>query len=116
MATPPELNPDLWFTMPEDCEGRHFILGNAHTFPGRALGWCPSTERSFFFNAARVGDASPEARAWLDGFLWGSQPPPPRDADGDVAFGSPAYHRWEERTREFRRTGVWDDLSESDSG
>ena len=116
MSTPPELDPDLWFTMPGHCEGRHYVLGNAHTFPGRALGWCASRERSFFFNAAQVDEASPAARAWLDGFLWGSQPPPPRGADGDVDFGSPAYTRWEEQTREFRRTGIWEEPSEAGEG
>ena len=108
----PVFKESQWFTY-KGCSGRHFILGNPHTFRGRMMGWCPLKERSFFFSKSEVEEDSSEAAAWIEGFLAGNEPPPPRNGKGDVDFESAEYLAWAERAAEFRASGA---LPESSSG
>lgn len=107
MSDLPQYNEELWFTMGDHCGGRHFILGNPHTFPGRMMAWCPTKQTSFFFSKGEVESASSAAVAWIDGFLAGNEPPPPVDGDGDVDFASDAYQHWSREVTRFRETGHW---------
>lgn len=110
MQEPPELNPDLWFEMHPDvaCPGRHYLLGNAHTVPGRMVAWCPNEQRSHFVSKAELYTCSPEAAYWVAGFLSGNEPPPPLDADGMPAFEGPEVERWWQAVARFSETGFWD--------
>ena len=105
MQSSPQFDKYLWFTVGESCEGRHYVLGNPHTFPGRMLGWCPNKQTSFCFSKSEVDDAAPETRAWIEGFLAGSETEPPFNTDGDVDFDSPKYKKWLEDMRDFRLSG-----------
>jgi hypothetical protein len=89
------------------CTGKHFLLGNPHTFPGRMLAWCPAKSRSFFVSRNEMSELSSESSFWVSGFLHGNEPAPPKNVDGDVDFQSPAYLAWRERADEFDITGVW---------
>lgn len=95
----PEFDESLWITMGERCRGRHFILGNAHTFPGRILAWCPTKGRSFFVSKNEMESISPTAAVWISGFLSGSEPHAPENDDERPA--------WEAKRRTFHETGTW---------
>lgn len=105
MASRPEVDEELWFTVGKRCPGHHYILGNPHTFPGRMMGWCPAKQRSFFFSRGEVEDLSTASRAWIAGFLAGNEPAPPVGSDADVE--SEAYRAWQKRVEQFRQTGWW---------
>ena len=102
----PNVDAALWF-VPSDCEGKHYLVGNPHTFRGRMRAWCPTTRTGYCVSANQIRDASPEARAWVAGFLAGNEPRPPQDFDDQTDFGSAEYIRWVEQVEEFRRTGTW---------
>jgi hypothetical protein len=104
----------LWFNH-RGCLGRHFLLGNPHTFPGRMMGWCERKQRSFFFSKTEVEECSPEAAAWIEGFLAGNEPSPPRDSEGNVQFGSDRYQAWVIQMQSFRELGHLPPESESDA-
>lgn len=102
----PEVDKALWF-MHAGCTGRHYLLGNAHTVPGRVLAWCPKEQRSLFVSK---GDMRQMARAtgfWLAGFLHGAEPPPPSGEEGPPDFASKEYARWKRATARFRESGSW---------
>ena len=101
-----EYDEALWVTM-DHCKGKHYILGNPHTFPGRILLWCPKKERSFFGSKKDFSQVSKVAKYWIQGFLAGNEPYAPTDADGDVNFESKEYAAWEEKVKEFHKTGYW---------
>ena len=105
----PDFDDQLWFLMGEHCEGKHYILGNPHTFPGRFLAWCPCKQVSFFASLAGVENCSVESRYWFQGLLHGSEPSPPRNSEGDIDFDSLEYAEWLKRCEDFRATGYWDD-------
>lgn len=103
---PAEVDRALWFEH-LGCRGRHYLLGNPHTVPGRMLAWCPAEGVSVFVARADVGRCSRAARYWIDGFLNGSEPPPPAGEHGPPDFDSPQYRRWRRATARFRATGRW---------
>lgn len=102
----PIVDATLWF-VPSDCEGKHYLVGNPHTFRGRMSAWCPTKQTYYFVSASQIREASPEARAWVAGFLAGNEPRPPQDYDDQSDFGSAEYSRWMEQVEAFRRTGTW---------
>jgi hypothetical protein len=100
------LDRSLWFHH-RGCTGRHYLLGNAHTVPGRMLAWCPKEGRSLFVDRADMGSMSAHARCWVAGFLHGATPAPPAGADGPPDFGSPDYRAWERKAQSFHASGAW---------
>ena len=105
-----EFNEKLWFLMGEHCEGKHFLLGNAHTFTGRMLAWCPTKERSFFVSKSEIEECSLETEYWVKGFLVGTEPEPPKDENQDlVAPNSEVYQSWLKATELFAETGYWNE-------
>lgn len=87
--------------------------GNPHTFQGRMRAADPDDptgRRSIRFSLSEVTDASVLARAWIAGFLAGSEPEP-NDMFGpgmvDAADDDPRWNRWRSAIAEYRRTGSW---------
>lgn len=87
----------LWFTN-DECEGRDYLTGNPHTFPGRLGAYCPHSDQGFNVSKNQIRTLSPEAELWLAGFLAGNEPHPAEE--GDEA-------QWDRAVVEFRRTGQW---------
>jgi hypothetical protein len=93
----------LWFLAP--CGGRDFFVGNGHTFTGRIAAWCPDIGRHYNVSVAEVQQMSEAARFWVQGFLHGTEPDPPRDPDGETSPED--LTAWLAATTRFRRTGSW---------
>ena len=102
----PKIDKRFWFKH-KGCEGKHYLIGNPHTFPGRILAWCPIKKIDFCVSKAEMDEISESAQYWLEGFLAGNQPYPPLDDNGDVDFESPEYKNWLLEIKEFRKTGDW---------
>ena len=96
----------IWFEH-KGCEGKHFMIGNPHTFSGRMYAWCPKKEKSFFVSKSEIADMSLECKYWIKGFLSGNQPKPPVNSEGDVDFESDEYKQWIIKIDEFEKTGDW---------
>src|SRR5687768_17542365 len=115
MSSPPEHDPNLWFydsCRQPGCEGRHYLVGNPHTFPGRMLAICPASPwewRAYNVSAQDVLErCSEQARYWVAGFLNGGEPWPPYDEEGDpLPRDHPDVLRWVKEVRRFHETGVW---------
>jgi len=97
---------NLWFEH-LGCEGKHYLIGNPHTFPGRMWAWCPKKERTFFVSKSEMGSMSEQAESWIKGFLSGNQPSPPTNEEGDVDFDSKEYKTWSKAAELFLDTGYW---------
>lgn len=97
----------LWFEY-EVCEGKHYMIGNPHTFKGRMFAWCPKKERSFFISKSEILNMSVECEYWVKGFLCGNQPEPPTDSAGDVDFESKEYKAWTSKVEDFENSGYWE--------
>ena len=97
----------LWFTH-ECCEGRHYLLGNAHTFRGRLSAWCPARQRSLFVSKSEMTSYSRETEYFVRGFLTGNEPEPLRDDEGELL---PPNHRderaWHAAVALFQSSGSW---------
>ena len=91
--------------------GRCRLDGHAHTFPGRVAAWSETLASSVTISRSDVRDASPEAWAWIDGFLSGNEPEFHEflgiDADAADALpdDDPGWKRYEQALAEFRSTG-----------
>jgi len=91
--------------------GRCRLEGNAHTFPGRIAAWSETLGSHVTISRSDVRDASPEAWAWIDGFLAGNEPELHEflgiDSLGadSMPADDPAWQRYEEALAEFRSTG-----------
>lgn len=103
----PQFDENLWFMMENHCEGKHYLLGNPHTFKGRISAWCPQKKASFFFSKSEIGECSNEAHYWIKGFLAGNEPEPKTDENGDIDFESEEYKNWLKKVEDFRKTGIW---------
>jgi hypothetical protein len=85
------------------------IDGNPHTHQGRMRAVDPETGDTIFFSLSEVIDASDVARAWIDGFLAGSEP----SATSMFGVGildddeGPRWGRWRAAIADYRRTGEW---------
>ena len=108
MKPEPAFDGRLWFTMGTHCSGKHYLIGNPHTFNGRMLAWCPTKQTSFFVSKLEMDDCSVEAEFWVKGFLAGNEPEPPKDENLNVVdSGSSEYQRWLKAIELFARTGYW---------
>ena len=106
--SPPPYDEKLWFTMRSHCAGRHYLLFNPHTFPGRMGAWCPTKQVTFYVSKSEMESCSPEAHYWMMGFLAGNEPAPPRGEDGGyLADDDPQMERWRAAIRQFPETGIW---------
>ena len=63
----------LWVRL-ADRESVWLIDGNPHTHQGRMRAVDPDSGDAIFFSSSEVTDASDSARAWIAGFLAGSEP------------------------------------------
>ncbi len=97
----------LWFNH-KGCDGKHFLIGNPHTFHGRMWAWCPVKQRSFFVSKDEILESSEQTKYWVKGFLSGNQPSPPKNENQDVDYTSDEYKLWKENIREFEQSGIWD--------
>lgn len=109
MSENPNFDENLWFTMGSHCEGKHYLLGNPHTFVGRMWAWCPNKEVSFFVSKSGIDECSTETNYWIQGFLAGNEPEPKPDENGDVDFESEEYKEWLKKVENFKETGNWKD-------
>src|SRR5690606_15440982 len=77
---PEEIDPELWFACAAHPDGRDLVVGNAHTFAGRIAAVCPQDDgRRYYASAYSVlQDCPPATRYWVQGFLAGCEPTPPR--------------------------------------
>jgi hypothetical protein len=98
----------LWFTMASHCPGKHYLLGNCHTFHGRMSAWCPHKSISFCVSRSEMDSCSHETEYWVKGFLSGNEPAPPTDAEGDLLPRTDSrYQRWQAAIALFRESGIW---------
>lgn len=99
-ALPPEVDPDLVFEV-RNRSGLHYLLGNPHTFTGRIAAWSQDQHIEVCVSLSEMTHISAPARYWINGFLAGSEPPPPA-SDNDAAEAA-----WESARRAYRATGEW---------
>lgn len=103
-----DIDENLWFYLKdEDCMGKHYIIGNPHTFHGRIMGFCPKKQESFYFSITEIESMSTEAEYWIKGYLSGNEPDAPIDEDGDTIFSGEEYDFWKESIQLFHRNGHW---------
>lgn len=92
---------------------RDYLIASAHTFPGRILAHCDRkvAPAHYAVSASTVlASCSDEARYWVQGFLAGSEPAPPRDAEGQfLPYDHPVNAAWLARTEIWHATGQWPD-------
>jgi hypothetical protein len=72
---PDGFDPERWIVVSHpQAWGRCFLGGNAHTHYGHIHAWSEALSGLVTIRKDDVVDASPVARAWIDGFLVGSEP------------------------------------------
>jgi hypothetical protein len=91
--------------------GRCRLDGNAHTSPGRISAWSETYSAWVTISRSDIRETSPEAWAWIDGFLAGNEPDFHEflgidwaDAES-VAEDDPAHDRYDDALASFRATG-----------
>lgn len=105
-----EYDQKLWIEL-EHCEGKHFLLGNPHTFIGRIDAFCPLKNVTFCISFTEIKRMSTESNYWLKGYLSGNEPAPPEEIDGEDGleyFRSSRYREWELKIQKFRETGEFE--------
>lgn len=99
----------LWIRT-DGCDGRDYLVGNPHTFPGRMSAYCPEGKVGFAVSLSEIKEMSPESARWVAGFLTGNEPRP-EDMFGlgmrDAHDSDPRWERWRRALAEFRATGDW---------
>jgi hypothetical protein len=95
---PEWVNQSLVFWLRDD-PSRCFFEGNSHTYPGRMSAYHEVTGRVFSVSKLEIERPSEEARAWMDGFLVGSEPAPPSTDDPSD------FDEWKLLVQSFRETG-----------
>ena len=99
----------LW--VEADGFGRCRLLGNAHTFPGRIAAWSETLASNVTISRSDVRDASPEAWAWIEGFLAGNEPElneflgMDAPAAEDLPDDDTGLQRYEQALANFHSTG-----------
>ena len=106
MSKHPKYNTDLWFEH-KGCTGKHFILGNPHTFIGRIYAWCPVKQTAFCVSRTEIGKLSNEAEYWIKGYLTGQQPVPPTNENDEIDYQSKEFKEWEKKVDIYEKTGDW---------
>jgi hypothetical protein len=102
-----EYDENLWIEL-KNCEGRHFLIGNPHTFKGRIDVYCPPKNSTCCISYCEIKNMSIESKYWLHGYLRGNEPDPPEEYEGESAidyFQSERYKEWEFKIQKFRNTG-----------
>jgi len=115
---PDEVDARLWVTL-SGAEGtafpgrggqRAYLTYNPHTFLGLMGAWFPDMGMYLRVSKRDIAELSPEAEAWMAGFLAGNEPEP-QDMFGpggtEAADDDPRMVRWRQALAEFRRTGWW---------
>jgi hypothetical protein len=69
----PEIDERLWVEL-TDSEGRWYLVGNPHTFPGRFDVWSREIGSSMTISKSEITNASDAARWWIEGYLSGNEP------------------------------------------
>jgi hypothetical protein len=104
----------LWLVL-KSYPGKSLIFGNAHTFPGRMLAWNIEAGAYVKFSKSDILDSSELSKAWLSGFLAGSEPSI-TDVAGKAGEPSPDpdeedVRRWEAVVARYRESGVLSNLA-----
>ena len=102
-------DPQLWIRT-GGCDGRDFLVGSCHTFPGRMRAYCPSGDAGYCVSRAEIVEMSPESARWVEGFLVGNEPRPEDMFGPDIHAAEdddPRWRRWADACLEFRATGDW---------
>lgn len=99
----------LWFILKDsECKGKHYIIGNPHTFHGRISGYCIEKKQEFAFSISEIESMSLESEYWIKGYLFGNEPKPPTDEEGDdLPFESEEMKHWWNSIKFFHQTGNW---------
>ncbi|WP_040481348.1 hypothetical protein [Mariniradius saccharolyticus] len=100
-------NKVLWIEIGH-CDGKHFLLGNPHTYKGRIHAYCPKKDTTFCISLCEITKMSKESRYWISGYLSGNEPAPPEEFDGETSvdyFQSQRYKSWEKQVKHFREKG-----------
>jgi hypothetical protein len=105
----PEIDERLWVEL-TDSDGRWYISGNPHTFPGRFDVWSPVIESALTVSKSDIAKASDAAWWWIAGFLSGNEPSLDDYVGADAYEAGiddehPAFRRWRAAIDHFRRTG-----------
>lgn len=105
----PKYDENLWFIMGDCCTGKHYLLYNPHTFPGRMGAWCPFKQVTFCVSKSEIEEMSPEANYWIRGFLAGNEPDAPMGKNNDdyLPEDHPKYQHWRAEIERFPETGHW---------
>ncbi len=109
-AMTPEIDPELWIEV-EGFDGRCYLIGNGHTFPGRMLLWSESQQVTANVSKDAITGSSEASRRWIDGFLAGNEPSLADflHIDGATAAelpdDDPRVVRWREALYVFRDQG-----------
>jgi hypothetical protein len=98
---------NLWFEH-DGCEGKHYLLGNPHTFPGRIWAYCTKKDTTFCVSKNEIGNMSIQSEYWIKGFLIGNQPIPPTDTNDEVNYESKEYKNWVDKVEIFNKNGIWE--------
>jgi hypothetical protein len=104
----PSYDKNLWVMVPSCCSGKHYLLSNPHTFPGRMTVWCPLHQGTLYVSKSDFESGSVEAQYWVKGFLIGNEPSPPTTDEGDdLPDDDLRMIRWWAAIRQFPETGIW---------
>lgn len=87
----------------EGCPGRSFLIGNPHTHPRRMGAYSAVERRSFAVSLEEMTNVSPPARAWISGFLSGSEPGPPEFRGAE--FAEAVENAWRAAALQFALNG-----------
>lgn len=99
----------LFFTLKDhECDGKHFIIGNPHTFNGRILGYCTKENSYFNFSLSEIKTMPLETEYWIRGYLHGNEPSSPVDNEDDFYPPEHESHvHWVKSINLFHKTGHW---------
>jgi hypothetical protein len=99
-------DPRLWFEI-DGCEGRHFFVDGTPNIRGRIYAYCPVKQIVTRVSKYEVTASSDEAGYFVRGYLSGSEPPPPTDAEGMLVEDQAEKDRWLRAVEIWRQTGEW---------
>jgi len=108
---PDKFDKDLWYE--EQCQHdevwhKHYIVGNAHTFPGRVHVYCTAQKEYTVESLCGMDRISPKAKIWMQGFLHGNQPSWPADEEGDqLDWEHPETVDFVQRLKRYYKHGVF---------
>jgi hypothetical protein len=99
-------DPRLWFEM-TGCEGRHYLVDGTAHIRGRMYAYCPVKQIVTRVSKREIIASSDEAGYFMRGFLSGSEPPPPTDAERMIVEDQVEVDRWLRGVEARRQTGEW---------